>query len=292
MAVLSCIVPSYKDHLLYKTVKSLLDNAVLDIEVIPVLDGYTDELPDDPRVKPVIYPDNKGMRGATNSGLAIATGDYVMKSDSHCLYAPGFDKVLTESCAEDWLMIPRRYSLNEKNWDRDITRPVYDYHYFTYPVPDVKYGYDMAIIPDNRRTQHRKNPSFNIDDIMIMQGSCWLANRKYFMEHIGLLDGRNETYGSFACEPAEIAFKYWLGGGAVKVNKNTWYAHLKKMQFHYDEKIYGKNYKIAPRTARGHTYATKHWMNNEEPNMIHKLSWLIEKFWPVPTWPENYKELC
>jgi len=28
-------------------------------------------------------------------------------------------------------------------------------------------------------------------------------------------------------------------------------------------------------------------MNNEEPGMTHKMEWLVEKFWPVPTWPED-----
>ena len=282
---LSVIVPSYKDPLLSKTIQSILDNSVNTIEVIPVLDGYTDELPNDPRVKPIILSENKGMRGATNAGLSVAIGDFIMKSDSHCLYAPGFDKVLEDSCQHDWLMIPRRYSLDDVEWKRNDDRPSYDYHYLSYPAQG-SYGYEMAVVPYNI---HRRP---DIDDTMTMQGSCWFANRDYFMKHIGYLDDRVETYGSFACEPAEVSLKYWLGGGEVKVNKNTWYAHLQKVDRHYSEKIYTKSYKKSKATLSGHTWSSKHWMANEEPNMIHKLSWLVEKFWPVPTWPENYKEIC
>ena len=28
-----------------------------------------------------------------------------------------------------------------------------------------------------------------------------------------------------------------------------------------------------------------------EPNMIHKFEWLVDKFFPIPTWPEDYKKL-
>lgn len=89
-------------------------------------------------------------------------------------------------------------------------------------------------------------------------------------------------YGSFSQEPQEIGLKTWLGGGEVKVNKKTWYAHLHK------GKRYGRMYSISQREiVRGHDWAARHWMNNEEPHMVHKMEWLIEKFWPVPTWPED-----
>jgi len=40
----------------------------------------------------------------------------------------------------------------------------------------------------------------------------------------------------------------------------------------------------------GHTWGGHHWMRNEEPGMIHKLEWLVDKFWPVPTWPDDWKD--
>jgi hypothetical protein len=213
-----------------------------------------------------------------------------MKSDSHCLYAPNFDKVLTESCADNWLVIPRRYSLDGVKWERNLSRPHYDYHYLGFPVNGT-YGYDMAVVPCHHMTRKRKD--LPLDDTMIFQGSCWLANRKYFMDHVGLMDSRAETYGNFACEPAEVGLKYWLGGGEVKVNKNTWYAHLSKVKSYYNDKLYGKNYKKGRGAIAGHTWATRHWLNNEEPKMIHSFEWLVEKFSPVPTWGEDWRErLC
>lgn len=282
---LSVLVPSYKDPLLRKTVESILENSGPNTEVIPILDGYlTNDLPTDPRVKVISLEENKGMRGAINAGLFNATGDFIMKSDSHCHFAPNFDKVLMESCQENWLMIPRRYSLDEVRFDRNLDRPVTDYHYFGFPKENV-YGFDLCVVPCHHHTKSRA--SILIDDTMAFQGSCWFANRKYFMDHVGFLDDSPATYGTFAGDQAEIGLKYWLNGGEIKVNKNTWYAHLQKTKRHYAEGIYTRGYKMNRSIARQRTYATKHWMNNEEPGMQHTFSWLIEKFSPLPGW-ESY----
>lgn len=278
---LSIVVPSYRDPFLYKTLISLLENSS-DTEIIPVLDGYSEELPRDPRIKPVVLETNKGMRGAMNAGFAVATGDFVMKSDSHCIFAPDFDRVLTESCQENWLMIPRRYSLEDTKWERDDTRPVRDYHFYHFPEPD---GRGLFVLPWGRKDREE----YDIDDTMAFQGSCWLANRKYFMEHVGVLDDRLETYGTFCGDQAEMGLKYWLNGGEIKVNKKTWYAHLKKTKRHYTNKIYGKSYKTNKLSNGQWMWVAKHWMNDLEPGMEHKFEWLIEKFWPIPTWSEDWR---
>src|SRR3989304_3500189 len=35
----------------------------------------------------------------------------------------------------------------------------------------------------------------------------------------------------------------------------------------------------------------EYWMKDSWKEAVHPLSWLIDRFWPVPTWPENYQEL-
>lgn len=285
--MLSVVIPSYKDPFLQKTIDSLLENAQGEIEVIPVLDGYTPETPikSDSRVKVIDLPANRGMRGAINAGLAKARGEYVMKCDSHCLFGQGFDKIMTENCAENWLMIPRRYSIDEINWQRHDKRPFRDYHYLTIPMRTKGYGICMSNQDWLQRGGERNDPKYDIDDTMTFQGSCWLADKKHFMKRVGFLDDRQETYGPFGGEQLEVGLKYWLGGDEVKVIKKTWYAHLNKQPRHYKEGIFTRRYKN--RQASGRTWAAKHWINNEEPGMIHPLSWLVEKFWPVPTWPED-----
>jgi len=284
--VLDVIIPSFKDPYLQRTIDSILGSAEGEIEVIPVLDGYMEELKEDSRVKPIYLKTNHGMRGATNEGLKVAKGEFIMKSDSHCAFGEGFDKVLIGE--PHWLTIPRRYSLDEDNWTKDMKRPIYDYHYYSFPVPN-KYGAGMFSLDWPQRAREREK--YGVDDTMTFQGSCWFANREYFMEHVGLLDDRRETYGSFAVEQLEIGLKYWLSGGEVKVNKGAWYAHLHKMKRHYKAGIFHKTYKTGHHTVASNVWSAKHWMNNEEPNMVHKLEWLVEKFWPLPHWKEDWREI-
>lgn len=288
--MLSVIIPSFKDPFLQKTIDSLLENSRGKIEVIAVLDGYTPPKPikADPRVKILILPQNLGMRFAINAGIAKARGKFLMKTDSHCLFGPGFDVILTQNCAENWLVIPRRYSLDENKWERIETRPVRDYHYLTFPTYIRGYGISISNQDWLRRGSERPGPEYDIDDTMTFQGSCWLANRKHFLKRVGSLDGRRETYSPFGGEQLEIGLKYWLGGDEVKVVKKTWYAHLSKQPRHYKDGIFPRGYKNYL-AARGRTWAAKHWMEGNEPNMVHSLSWLVEKFWPVPTWPEDRK---
>src|SRR3989304_9808771 len=120
MTMLSVIIPTYNDPFLKKTIDSILENAQGEIEIIPILDGYSLPTPlkSDPRVKVINIPLNQGMRPAINVGIEASDGDYIMKCDAHCLFAPGFDVTIIKNCAKNWLMIPRRYSLDVINWQR------------------------------------------------------------------------------------------------------------------------------------------------------------------------------
>jgi hypothetical protein len=137
----------------------------------------------------------------------------------------------------------------------------------------------------------KRDAKYVIDDLMTFQGSCWFAHRKYFMHRVGFLDGREETYNGFAQEPIEIGMKYWLGGGKIKVIKKTWYAHLSKRKFHYAQRLFTRRYKKPKDVIATYNWVAKHWMNNEEPNMEHKFDWFINKFWPIPEWPNNWEEV-
>ena len=291
--LVSIIIPSYRDPLLEKTIGSLLENVEGAVEIIVVLDGYCPATPlgDDSRLRVIRLDEHRGMRAAINRGLAEAKGDFVMKIDEHCVVGKGFDRIMSECCQENWLVIPRRYSLDEVNWKRNELRPVQDYHYLSFPQ-EGSYGYGMFIGEWRQMTRRCKNPKYDIDDTMTFQGSCWFANRKYFTEHIGFLDDRTETYGTFAQESQEIGLKYWLGGGEVKVIKKTWYAHLKKTRKYYRRMGWsGKSYKKDSHTTANNAWSAKHWVGNQEPGMIYQFSWLVEKFQPIPTWPENWKEI-
>lgn len=289
--MLSVIIPSYQEPFLQQTIDSLLENAQGKIEILAVLDGYIPDTPlkSDPRVKVIRLRKNRGMRGTINAGLAKAQGRFIMKCDAHCVFTQGFDKIITGNMEDNWLVIPRRYSLYADGWKRDMRFPPKDYHYLIYPTSSRFYG--KASFPIEWREMHAQRKDYSIDDTMTFQGSCYIANRKYFMRRVGFLDDNPKTYGSFGGEQMQVGLKYWLGGGEVKVNKNTWYAHLFKNSRYYREVASESSWrhKVKIKSMGGWQWATIHWINNEEPGMIHPFSWLIEKFWPVPTWPEDRK---
>jgi hypothetical protein len=133
------------------------------------------------------------------------------------------------------------------------------------------------------RGKERLAPMYDIDDTMSFQGSCWFMKRKWFTDFLG---GMSEVgYGTFSQEPQEIGNKTWLGGGEIKTNKKTWYAHLHK------GKRYGRMYSINQREiVQAHNWSADYWMNNRWDGRIHDIEWLIDKFAPVPTWPEDWKE--
>jgi len=216
---LSVIIPSYKDPLLQKTIDSLLESSALgnELEVIAVLDGYWPAAPlkNDDRLKIVHLGKNRGMRGAINAGVLVSQGEYIMRTDEHCLFGQGYDRIMVESCQPDWIMTARRYFLNPVGWQ------VMD-------IPPV--DYERLIIQENTKfagqpwkSRGEKRKDIPIDETMAMQGSMWLMKRSWWDEVIGEL--QSEGYGTHYQDSHEMVFKTWQKGGKLMVNKNTWFAH-------------------------------------------------------------------
>ena len=274
--MISVIIPSIDNRFLDKTILDILNKATSKIEIIVVVNGYElEEQIRDSRVKYIVT--EKGMRTALNAGYAIAQGEYIMKCDEHCMFAPGFDEVLTD-CEDNWVVIPRRKRLNPINWSlTDTDKLDVDYEFLSYP-PNLGIKGNIW----NERTRERTDPKYDIDDQMSFQGSCYFMSRKH-RDWLGDLDPTG--YGQFAREPQEVGLKTWLGGGRVVINKKTWYAHLHKGQ------TYGRGYRLSKGDKdRGDEYCNWYWFYNQWPERIHNLSWLVEKFAPVPHWPIDPKE--
>jgi hypothetical protein len=155
-----------------------------------------------------------------------------------------------------------------------------DYEFLSYPYWKADH-YGIHGTRWGERTKQRLNkPEFEIDDNMSFQGSCWFTTREHFLQRIGGL--QEEGYGTFIGEPQEIGMKTWLGGGRLVTNKKTWYAHLHK------GKRFGRGYSVSRRGLReGNIYSVQYWMTNAWPERVHDIEWLVEKFWPVPSWPED-----
>lgn len=289
--MVSIIIPSRNEIYLEKTIRDILKKAQGEVEVIAICDGYwpaKHEIVEDPRVKYIHFGTSRGMRNGINAGALTATGDYLMKVDAHCMFDVGFDVKLAADMEDNWLVVPRRKRLDAENWTiKDVGKPDVDYEFLSYPYwkPD-QVGIHGTIWKE-RILERLNDPKYDIDEDMSFQGSCWFVNRKYFMEHIFPM--QEEGYETFIGEPQEIGLKYWLGGGKQMRNKKTWYAHLHK------GKEMGRGYFMDKReTRRGNAYSVSFWMNmkpGDGNTFIHDIDWLVDRFWPVPTWPDNWREI-
>ena len=214
--MLSIVIPSYKDPSLVKTIDSLLENTEGSIEILAVLDGYWPafELRDDPRVRYIHLGKNGGMRNAINTGVAAANGEYIMRTDEHCVFGKGYDVILTRDCEPNWIVTPRRYYLDTEKWE------VMDLAYVDYEKLAIHNG---KFEGQKWHSRGREREHIMVDETMAMQGSCWVMSRKWWDDTIGEL--QTEGYGPMYQDSHEMAFKTWKKGGKLMVNKNTWFAH-------------------------------------------------------------------
>lgn len=218
--ILSVIIPSYKDPLLHKTIDSLIENSELgdQLEIIAVLDGYWPEeyVKIHPRVKVVHKGKNEGMREAINTGVLVSTGEFIMRTDEHCIFCPGYDKILTKDIEENWIVTPRRFFLDPEKWEIMDLPPV-DYEKLVMHESRLKFtGRKWP-----SRAKERKD--IMIDETMMMQGSCWIMRRAWWDKVIQRL--QTEGYGPLYQDQTEMVFKTWKAGGKLMVNKNAWFAH-------------------------------------------------------------------
>jgi glycosyltransferase involved in cell wall biosynthesis len=215
--MLSIIIPAYKDPYVVPTIGSLLANAEGEIEIIVVLDGFWPnfELIQDPRVRYAHLGKNRGMRGAINAGVSVARGEFIMRSDQHCMFAKGYDRILTETCQPNWIVTATRYFLDPVKWERMDIPPVY---------------HEKLVIQEDKkfagarwRERDEKQKDVQISETMAMQGSMWVMPHRWWDEVIKEL--QTEGYGQMYQDSHEMIFKTWKAGGKMMLNKNTWFAH-------------------------------------------------------------------
>ncbi len=282
--MLSICIPSKGEKFLNQTIKDVLENATGEIEVFPVLDGYEpDELIEDSRVKYIRLPSTPEMkkRHGVNEMVRQSRGDYVMSLDAHCLVAKGFDEQLAKDHQSNWVQIPRRHRLDAERWEIQDQegRPPIDYEYLMWkPVKqrDGFHGYKW-----DSRTLERVDVM--IDDTMTIQGSCWFMTKDWY-NRCGFM--QIDGYKGWGQEGEEVSFTTWLTGGRVVTNKATSYAHLHK------GRTYGRMYHFNKGEAEeSYKYSYDFWINDRPlKNRVHNFDWLVEKFWPVPNWPDDWKE--
>jgi len=116
MTDLSVVIPARNEEYLQKTIDDIVFNAKGDTEVIAVLDGYTTNIREHPKVKVIHHETATGQRASTNEGVMVSTAKYVMKADGHCAFDVGFDVKLMADCEYDWTVVPLMYNLHVFDW--------------------------------------------------------------------------------------------------------------------------------------------------------------------------------
>ena len=279
MNKISVIIPSRNEKYLAQTVDDLFAKAKGEIEVVVILDENDQPLKPRPNLIVRKKEGRPGLRSAINQAISLASGKFIMKTDAHCMFDVGFDLKLTQNCEDNWVAIPRRYSLDPEAWTIRPNRPIIDYEYFVFPwagEAGSKTGGKWY-----QRAEERKE--LVLDEDMAFQGSCWITTKEHLLNIRGFSDDTS-TGDEFVCESEELANKTWLSGGKVMVNKKTWYAHL------YKGKQYGRGYELDKRnTLAQRKFHDDYWMNDRWPKAIHKMSWLVEKFMPIPGWPLDWE---
>lgn len=300
MAKLAILIPSRNERYLTPTVEDCFAKAQGEVEVVVTLEGYwpsdwktlTDKYPN---LHTVHHGSPQGMRPAINAAAASAISrgaKWLMKLDAHCLLDEAYDTKLLADIEPNWIVIPRRKRLDAENWViQDVGKPDIDYHYLSYPDDPNDFGGPglNGKVWVERIVERLNKPEFDIDDEMSSQGSCWLTSAQNFIA-LDLMD--TATFGPFWCEAQEVLMKAWLSGGRCVVNKKTYYAHLHKgKSYRGTDGTKGRGYKLDEKWLQQGRNAAMGWLhNNVWPKQTLPFKWLIEKFSPVPGWPEDWEE--
>ncbi len=295
MAKVSVLIPSRCERFLQRTIDDVLAKAAGDVEVVVSLDNYWPDPPltEDRRLVVLHQPEQRGMRAGINAAARVATGDFLMKLDGHCLLGEGFDEILKADCDGDWLVVPRRVSLDAENWTiLNTGKSPVDAHFLSWPYErpgDRTCGLHGNVW--NARARERLDVL--VDDEMSSQGSCWFTSRGHWecMGEMGF--ATFEPLGTFAQEFQELGNKTWLGGGRVVVNKKTFYAHLHKGRqygtgYHFDKARWDR---WAQERERARRFTIDFWLRDKWTERARDFAWLIEKFWPVPGWPDDWQRI-
>jgi glycosyltransferase involved in cell wall biosynthesis len=132
MPTISVVLPTYnRSEILPRAIESVLQQTINDFELIVVDDASTDDTErvvaryDDCRISLLSHDDNRGGSAARNTGVNIATGDYIAFLDSDDEWVPNkLEAQLNElrSRSSDWIATYCDYTVSDHRQTNRIQR--------------------------------------------------------------------------------------------------------------------------------------------------------------------------
>lgn len=309
---LGIIIPSRNEMFLRNTIEDILKHIESDTEIIALLDGQWADppIPQHERVNVIYVGKSVGQRAGADLAAKLSKAKYIMKVDAHCAFDQGFDRKMIEGFAkvgDNVTMVPVMRNLHAFDWvcencnwsqyqgptpticptcnktdsikRKMIWEPkpgVRSTSYCFDCEPHFQYFEDFKHRPEYESS--RRSTGFT--ESMSTQGSCFMTTRDKYWE-LGLGDG---SLGNWGNQGIQIACATWLSGGRVLCNHNTWYAHM----FRTQGGDFGFPYPLSGReTKKTKDTVWDMFKNMKHPKQIYPVSWLIEKFSPVPGWNEE-----
>jgi hypothetical protein len=307
---LSIIIPARNELFLAKTVQDILDHKRGNTEILIGLDGQWSDpvIPQHRDVTIVYYPESIGQRAIANRCASISKAKYLMKCDAHCSFAEGFDTILMNDIQDNWAIVPTMRNLWAYDWKcvkcgkRTYQGPT-PTKCFNEKCDGTKFVRKMVWIakdkPQSNSYCFDSTPHFQyfndythrpeyvemlektgLTETMSLQGSCFMLTREKWFE-LGVCD---ESWGSWGSQGIEVSFRIWASGGKVITDHRAYYAHMFRTQggdFSFPYPLSGRQTEFAKKNARELIF------KRDLPNQMHDLTWLLNKFWPVPGWSDD-----
>lgn len=320
---LSVLIPARQEQFLSRTIEDLIQHSEADTEIIVVLDGAWAEPPikQHPMVNVVYLPESIGQRAATNMAARLARGKYVAKVDAHCSFDQGWDRKMLEGfkvTGDNTIMVPVMKNLWAFDWrcsdcgwkdyqgptptkckkcgSKDVRRKMMwvakdkltksETHKNGKGPLSTSYCFDsephFQYFNEWTKTEtYLEQKKTGYTETMSLQGSFFMTTKDNYWRLL------SEDFGSWGNQGIQVATAFWLTGGKVICNLNTWYAHLFRTQ--------GGDFGFPYPNPDSINQVTKkkikdQLFNNKIPGQKLPLVWLLDKFWPVKGWTETQRE--
>ncbi len=222
MPKISIVVPVYNvERYIDRCVQSLLNQSLKDIEIILVDDQSPDNCPKlcdeyatmDPRVK-VVHKKNEGLGFARNSGLKVATGDYITFCDSDDCVEYNTYEFCTKIADEHKLDVVR---FNCDRFSNNVPLNTYSPSYELCTDLDIMHQYAISTW----------GPIINIDDetskLANIGSSCMGVYRRSFLIDNELVFKSERDVLS---EDYEFNYNVYMHAKRIALTGNTFYHYF------------------------------------------------------------------